>query len=422
LLHQKRVGAREEEGNNLFRWPNNKDIFFETTDQTESIERREREKERKKEREMRLSWWADRGVRLIRGLSFFLVIFASLIVGSGAFSSPIYILVWCFSTRFWRYFNSTFIEFWHNLFVFYLEVWNKKRWVLTGDNPPPKEWVFVISNHPSEVDWMCWWPIARRKAMLGDLKVILKQELAYVPGLGNGMDDLEFLFLARDWEKDKHTVSHRIASWKRDNMPLWLAFFPEGTDFSPEKHKKSIKYAEENGLAHYRNLLVPRVTGFVSCVRMLGGYIDAVYDFTIGYAQSATPTPLRALLDIAPKEVHLHIRRYPISHLPLDDEEKMKEWIYKCWKEKDDLLDYFKQNQRFPTQGGNGPTELKPLPILYGWALWWITMIALSFYRCYTSTGFLIMVIFCTLFRAATTYHKGLRQWRGLLPPTGFNA
>lgn len=83
-----------------------------------------------------------------------------------------------------------------------------------------------------QVDWMCWWPIARRKGMVGDLKVILKQvlslatlytlarhqissahihpqEIAYLPGLGNGMDDLEFLFLARDWEKDKHTVAHR---------------------------------------------------------------------------------------------------------------------------------------------------------------------------------------------------------------------
>jgi 1-acyl-sn-glycerol-3-phosphate acyltransferase len=36
-----------------------------------------------------------------------------------------------------------------------------------------------------------------------------EQEIAYVPALGNGMDDLEFLFLERDWEKDKNTVAHR---------------------------------------------------------------------------------------------------------------------------------------------------------------------------------------------------------------------
>ncbi len=92
-----------------------------------------------------------------------------------------------------------------------------------------------------------------------------EQEIAYVPALGNGMDDLEFLFLERDWEKDKNTVAHRcrfltntrarahththvahirvvrIESWNRDETPLWLTFFPEGTDFNRVKHEKSIK-------------------------------------------------------------------------------------------------------------------------------------------------------------------------------------
>jgi hypothetical protein len=26
-----------------------------------------------------------------------------------------------------------------------------------------------------QVDWMCWWPIAYRKGMVGDLRVILKK-------------------------------------------------------------------------------------------------------------------------------------------------------------------------------------------------------------------------------------------------------
>jgi hypothetical protein len=53
-------------------------------------------------------------------------------------------------------------------------------------------------------------------------------------------------------------------------------------------------------------------------------------------------------MDLAPKEVHLHIRRYPISTIPLNDDEKLKDWIFQCWKEKDELLDHFKQHQRFP--------------------------------------------------------------------------
>jgi hypothetical protein len=39
----------------------------------------------------------------------------------------------------------------HTLFIFYLEVWNSKRWLVSGDDVPPKERAFIISNHPSEV-------------------------------------------------------------------------------------------------------------------------------------------------------------------------------------------------------------------------------------------------------------------------------
>jgi hypothetical protein len=53
-------------------------------------------------------------------------------------------------------------------------------------------------------------------------------------------------------------------------------------------------------------------------------------------------------MDLAPKEIHLHIRRYPISEVPTE-EEKLKEWIFQCWKEKDELVDHFKQHQRFPS-------------------------------------------------------------------------
>jgi hypothetical protein len=101
-------------------------------------------------------------------------------VGSSSFHSPLLLLLWSFSSRFWRTLNSTFIEMWcvvhslpfrhfnlissicllrfdttisirHTLFIFYLEVWNSKRWLVSGDDVPPKERAFIISNHPSEV-------------------------------------------------------------------------------------------------------------------------------------------------------------------------------------------------------------------------------------------------------------------------------
>lgn len=71
-------------------------------------------------------------------------------------------------------------------------------------------------------------------------------------------------------------------------------------------------------------------------------------------------------------------------------------------------------------EGGTRPSELKPSPILYAWALWWLAMIALGFYRCLTSTGFLVVALVCTAIRVATTYNKKIRQWRGLIPPDNY--
>ncbi len=63
----------------------------------------------------------------------------------------------------------------------------------------------------------------------------------YIPCFGQGMDDLEFIYLERDFEKDRLTLMHRIEDWKQNNYELWITFFPEGTDFSKEKLEKGIK-------------------------------------------------------------------------------------------------------------------------------------------------------------------------------------
>ncbi len=148
-------------------------------------------------------------------------------------------------------------------------------------------------RHPGQVDWMCWWPIAWRKGMVGDLKVILKKvpmpwplgcECACVrvrsqltkmgeragnrvcacagqrhgrpgvplprEGLGEGQEHgrppVQIPHKHERARAHTHTrVAHirlaRIESWNRDETPLWLTFFPEGTDFNRVKHEKSIK-------------------------------------------------------------------------------------------------------------------------------------------------------------------------------------
>ena len=49
--------------------------------------------------------------------------------------------------------------------------------------------------------------------------------------------------------------------------------------------------------------------------------------------------------------MHGHIRRFPIKDLP-QKEEELKQWLYNRYKEKDQLLEDFKQKQTFPEGAG----------------------------------------------------------------------
>jgi lysocardiolipin and lysophospholipid acyltransferase len=65
-----------------------------------------------------------------------------------------------------------------------------------------------------------------------------------------------------------------------------------------------------------------------------------------------------------PKSVNLYWRRFSIADLPLHDEKLFSDWVLARWREKDDLLQYFVENQRFPADEGvtsnvNGAEPLK---------------------------------------------------------------
>jgi lysocardiolipin and lysophospholipid acyltransferase len=60
----------------------------------------------------------------------------------------------------------------------------------------------------------------------------------------------------------------------------------------------------------------------------------------------------------------LHWRRFRIADIPTGDEKAFTDWLLARYREKDDLLQYFVENQRFPaddgvTQNVNGGEPLK---------------------------------------------------------------
>jgi lysocardiolipin and lysophospholipid acyltransferase len=65
-----------------------------------------------------------------------------------------------------------------------------------------------------------------------------------------------------------------------------------------------------------------------------------------------------------PKSVNMHWRRFAIADIPTHDDKIFSDWLLARWREKDDLLQYFVEHQRFPADEGltpnvNGGAPLK---------------------------------------------------------------
>ena len=64
----------------------------------------------------------------------------------------------------------------------------------------------------------------------------------------------------------------------------------------------------------------------------------------------------------------MYWRRFAVSSIPVDDPKAFELWLKQVWLEKEDLLEYYAQNGRFPADDGlslpresNGTMEIKGL-------------------------------------------------------------
>lgn len=138
-------------------------------------------------------------------------------------------------------------------------------------------------------DWLYLWWIAYTARMHGHIFIILKESLKYVPILGWGMQFFSFIFLSRNWTKDRERFAHRLGKLKRKQdgkdtyNPMWMLIFPEGTNLSPSARRKSRAWAEKQGIRDCEHVLLPRSTGLKFCLEELGDTVEWVYDCTLAY-------------------------------------------------------------------------------------------------------------------------------------------
>ncbi|XP_006654607.1 probable 1-acyl-sn-glycerol-3-phosphate acyltransferase 5 [Oryza brachyantha] len=316
-------------------------------------------------------------------------------------------LVRLFSVHYSRKSTCFLFGMWLAMWPFLFEKINKTKFVFSGERVPPKGRVLLFANHRTEVDWMYLWDLALRKGRLQCIKYILKKSLMKLPIFNWAFHIIEFIPVDRKWEVDEPLIRTRLSELKNPKDPLWLAVFPEGTDYTEKKCTKSQEYAAQHGLPILNNVLLPKTKGFHCCLQELRGSIDAVYDITIAY-KHRLPTFMDNVYGIDPSEVHIHVKIIQVPNIPTSEIE-VADWLIERFKLKDKLLSDFSTHGHFPNEGTED--DLSTLKCVANFVAVISTTSILTYLTLFSSVWFKIFVAFSSAFLTfATIYSIHLPQ------------
>jgi len=229
------------------------------------------------------------------------------------------------------------------------------------------ERLVLIANHQLYSDWIFLWWIAYTSRMHGHIYIILKESLKYVPVIGPGMMFYGFIFMARNWARDKFRLQYRLRklasrhggplSGTQALDPMWLLIFPEGTNLSANTRMRSGQYAAKIGKEDVKHQLLPRSTGLQYCLQELKETVEWVYDCTVAYegippgeyGQDVYTNRGIYFGGRPPKSVNMYWRRFHVSTIPVTSQEHFDDWLLDRWREKDALLEHYYQTGRFPS-------------------------------------------------------------------------
>ena len=60
-----------------------------------------------------------------------------------------------------------------------------------------------------------------------------------------------------------------------------------------------------------------------------------------------------------PSSVNFYFRRFRLSDIPVDNPKAFEAWVMKVWREKDELLEHYAQNGRFPPNAEDNDNDSK---------------------------------------------------------------
>ncbi|ORY37264.1 hypothetical protein BCR33DRAFT_701283 [Rhizoclosmatium globosum] len=226
----------------------------------------------------------------------------------------------------------------------------------------------VLANHQAYPDWLYLWATAWVHNLHGDFRVMMIKVLSLIPIYGTKLD------------KDRPILKKNLGIARKEDLPLWMLIFPEGTLNTPGNIEKSKKFAEKMQIAEHPNhCILPKSTGLFYTIQDLQPTCTDVFDLTIGYS-NVTPgdIPFEVMNPIEvffngryPKTVHIHCRQYSVPEIPgfepdminQPEEDRKKPfdtWLRTIWLEKDTYLARFYETKKM-TSNEEKDGKLVPL-------------------------------------------------------------
>ena len=207
----------------------------------------------------------------------------------------------------------------------------------------------VTMNHMGEIDWLVGFCLLDRSHMLGRIRAVAKEIIKYIPGFGWSFYLSGWIFVKRDACKDLEHISQTAKKMSESPARFVIAILPEGTRFTPDKHKQSIAVATKRGLPVFTHHLTPRTRGFHSLVSTLRDdpLLKYLVDITIVTPHTATVSTIfngdELVCDVM-------LCFHPIRSIAASSEQESTEWLYQLFREKDRLVQHHRDHGRFPLE------------------------------------------------------------------------
>lgn len=216
------------------------------------------------------------------------------------------------------------------------------------DGLSTRNWYFVIANHQSWVDIMVLFYVFT--GHIPFLKYFLKQELIWIPFMGQAMYALDFPFMKRYSRetlekhpelKGKDVETTRRSCEKFRHTPVAVINFLEGTRITAAKHAQQ--------QSPYRHLLRPKAGGMAFTLSALGDQMRALLDVTIVY-----PDGIPTFMDFCSGRVRRVIVRVVQRDVPAEAfthdyetdaafRQRFQDWTTRLWEEKDQEISRLSQ-------------------------------------------------------------------------------